>query len=36
MIVKTILMYLRTPNNVFLVYKGDEIVFHGYLDVSFQ
>jgi len=35
-IVKTILMYLRTPNNVFLVYKGDGIVVHGYLDVSFQ
>jgi hypothetical protein len=29
-------MYLKRTKNVFLIFEGDELVVHGYLDVSFQ
>lgn len=28
--------YLRKTKNIFLVYKGHELVVYGYLDTSFQ
>jgi hypothetical protein len=31
---KNILKYLRRTKNTFLVYGGDEIKVHGYLDAS--
>ena len=35
-IIKNIFKYLKRIKNVFLVYEGDELVVHGYLDTSFQ
>jgi hypothetical protein len=35
-IVKSIFKYLKRIKNIFLVYVGDELVVHGYLDASFQ
>jgi hypothetical protein len=35
-IVKNMCKYLRRIKNIFLVYVGDELVVHGYLDASFQ
>ena len=35
-IVKNTLKYLKRIKNVFLAYRGDELVVHSYLVVSFQ
>jgi len=35
-IIKNILKYLTRSKNVFLIYERDELVVHGYLDVSLE